>query len=263
MKVHLDSISLFAHTAGRGQPVLFIHGYPLNGRMWSPQLQGLGDHARLIAPDLRGHGDSDVASGPYAMSALADDCAALLDSLEVAGPVVVCGLSMGGYATFAFYRRHRARVAGLILAATRAGADSPEGKAARDRAAAQAEAEGPESIVAAMLPKMMAPATYEENPALVERVRSIMAATSLEGILGDLQGMRDRPNSTDMLTEIEVPTLVVHGADDQILPQSEAESMAAAIPGAKLEILPGAGHLLNLEQPERFNRAVREFLSGI
>jgi 3-oxoadipate enol-lactonase len=170
---------------------------------------------------------------------------------------------MGGYVTMAFYRKYPERVAGLVLAATRAGADSGDGKANRESAAAEAQEKGISAIIDAMLPKMMAPQTYEDQPQLVERVRSIMAATTVRGVVGAQLGMKERPDSTPLLSGIRVPTLVVHGADDQIIPPQEAEAMHAAIPGSQLHILPGSGHLLNLEQPDLFNQALGAFLSTI
>jgi pimeloyl-ACP methyl ester carboxylesterase len=248
---------------GNGIPLLLIHGYPLNRILWAPQLHGLADVARVLAPDLRGHGDSQVMPGVYWMELLAGDLNAFLDALEITDPVVICGLSMGGYIALAFHRKYASRMAGLILTATRAGADSPEGKAGRDQAAQTAQEKGLSAIADAMLPKMLSPKTYEQRPELVNRVRTIMEDNSLEAILGDLEGMKERPDSTPALQEIHLPTLILHGADDQIIPVKEAEAMRDAIPNARLQLIPDAGHLLNLEQPDLFNQAVRSFLQSI
>jgi pimeloyl-ACP methyl ester carboxylesterase len=263
MKVRMPDFTMAYEDLGSGRPVLFIHGYPLNRRMWGPQVSRLSSGARVLAPDLRGHGESEPAPGPYPMETLANDCYQLLEAVGERQPAVICGLSMGGYVTLAFYRLYPERVAGLILAATRAGADSAEGKANREKAAAQAQEHGVQAIVEAMLPKMLAPKTYETNPELVARVRGIMEMTSVEGVVGALLGMRDRPDSTPSLAGITVPTLILHGSDDQIIPFKEAEAMQAAIPNAKLRLLPDAGHLLNLEQPERFNQAVENYLASL
>ena len=241
-------------------PVLWIHGYPLNNLLWDFQIDGLADIARLIAPDLRGHGGTDPTPPPYSVELFADDCVRLLDSLGMEGPVVVVGLSMGGYVALDMARRHPDRVAGLILAATRAGADSPEARAGRDKAAGVAIAEGIVPIVEAMLPKLLAPGTYAAEPDLVDYVRDMMLETSVDGAVGALAAMRDRPDSTPLLPSLAVPTLVIHGEEDQLIPVSEAQAMQRAIPGAELVIVPGAGHLPNLEQPDVFNDAVREFL---
>jgi len=241
-------------------PVLLIHGYPLSNVLWDIQLSELTDIARLIAPDLRGHGMTDPTEPPYSMGLFAEDCAHLLDQLGITGPVVVGGLSMGGYVAFEFCRRYPERVAGLILSATRAGADSAEAKESRDKAAGVVIAEGMSAIAEGMLPKLLAPENYETQPDLVEYVRDMMLETSEDGVVGALAAMRDRPDSTPDLATIKVPILILHGADDQLIPLAEAEIMAAAFPRAKLVVVPGAGHLPNLEQPEIFNDAVRDFL---
>jgi pimeloyl-ACP methyl ester carboxylesterase len=163
---------------------------------------------------------------------------------------------------FEICRRHPERVAGLILAATKATADPDAAKAARDESARVAAAEGAGPIVAGMLPKMLAPQTYEEEPDLVEFLQDLMLATSAEGMVGALAAMRDRPDSTPDLPGLAVPTLVIHGEDDQLIPPAEAQAMAAAIPEAELVIVPGAGHMVNLEQPAVFNEAVRGFLES-
>jgi pimeloyl-ACP methyl ester carboxylesterase len=197
------------------------------------------------------------------VEALADDLAALLDGLNIQTPVVLCGLSMGGYIAFAFYRKYASRLAGLILTATRAAADSPEARLGRDQAADRARQEGVNAIAAAMLPRLLAPQTYNERPELVQQVKEIMESTSLEGILGDLAALKQRPDSTPTLPKIRVPTLILHGQQDALIPLQEAQAMQAGIPGARLIAIPGAGHLPNLEQPELFNRAVIEFLQSL
>lgn len=248
---------------GTGRPLLLIHGFPLSKAIWEPQFSGLPDTARLLAPDLRGHGESEAIPGPYPMDMLAEDCLTLLDSLGVKQPAVVCGLSMGGYVALSLARNHPNRLAGLILAATRAGADSAEGKTNREKLAARVRENGIQPVIEAMLPKMLSPRTYDTNPALVEQVRGIMEETSPEGAVAALLGMRDRPDSTPLLGRLDLPALIVHGADDQIIPVAEAEAMHAAIKGSRLEILPNAGHLLNMEQAGLFNQAVQEFLESI
>ena len=241
-------------------PVLLIHGYPLNNMLWDLQMGDLSDIARLIAPDLRGHGMTDPTPPPYSMEMYAEDCAALLDQLGITIPIVVGGLSMGGYVAFEFCRRYPERVAGLILAATRPGADSAEAKEARDNAAGMAIAEGTAAIADGMLGKLLAPGSYEDQPDLVEFVREMMLENSEDGIVGALAAMRDRPDSTGDLAALDVPTLIIHGQEDQLIPVTEAEAMAAAMPQAQLVVVPGAGHLPNLENPEVFNDAVREYL---
>jgi 3-oxoadipate enol-lactonase len=263
MRTQVNDYNLVFEDRGRGLTLLLIHGYPLNRDLWKPQLEGLSSRARVLAPDLRGHGDSQALPGIYTMDLLAGDCAALLDSLKISRPVVVCGLSMGGYVSFALFRKYPERVAGLILAATRAGADSPDGKAKRDQTANLAREKGLKPVVESMLPKMLSPKTYKNQPELVQRAKEIMLKTSLEGVIGDLMGMKERPDSTPMLDKIDKPVLILHGEDDQIIPIDEIERMQAGIAHAQLRVLPEAGHLLNLEQPVLFNAAVSEFLDKL
>jgi pimeloyl-ACP methyl ester carboxylesterase len=248
---------------GEGNGLLLIHGYPFNQRMWRPQLEGLADVARVITPDLRGHGHSDPVGGIYTMDLLADDCAALMDHLKITQPVVVCGLSMGGYVAMAFCRRFPHRLAGLILTATRAGVDSPETLANRDQTAELVLKEGVSSIAARMLERVMSPKTYQNNPGLVAEVRAIIEMTSVEGVRGALMGMKVRPDSHVTLMNIKVPALVIQGADDQIVPLQEAITMKAFMPEAQLVVIPDAGHLPNLEQPARFNQVVGDFLKKL
>ncbi|MFN8421914.1 MAG: alpha/beta fold hydrolase [Anaerolineae bacterium] len=243
--------------------VLFIHGYPLSSQMWGPQLEGLSGMVWGIAPDLRGCGESGTPGGPVTMTDYAEDCVALLDELGLEDPVVVCGLSMGGYVALEFYRRHPDRVAGLVLAATKAGADTDEGKAGRDKMIGMAEDQGVDAVVNTMLPKMFAPNTAADDPELIEEVRDIMASTSVEGVVGALGAMRDRVDSTPTLATIAVPTLILHGAADTLMPPAEAEKLRDGIAGAELVMIEGAGHLLNMEQPDAFNDALLDFLSGM
>jgi len=266
--VMFNDISMALEDEGGGIPLLLIHGYPLSRHLWKPQVEGLSKFSRVIAPDLRNHGDSTSvkSSGekypPYFMEMLADDCVQLLDVLDIDQPVILCGLSMGGYISFSFYRKYPQRVAGLILAATRSSADSPATRENRKKAIDILKSSGSESVIASMLPMLLSPTTLLDNPALVESVKEMMRSVSLEGMIGDLMGMMERQDSTPLLADIHVPTLVMVGEDDQIIPRSEAEGMHARISNSQLLLLPQAGHLLNLEQPELFNDAVRSFINS-
>ncbi len=260
---HEDDFSMAFIDSCDRLSMLLIHGFPLNSAMWSMQIEELSSFARIIAPDLRGHGNSDPVAGPYSMTQLADDCADIMGHLAVATPFVVGGLSMGGYVAFEFYRRYPEHVAGLVLTATRAAADSEAGKANRDAAAANVAQNGITELVEGMLPKLLSPKNLEDDPELVSFVRDILMKTSLEGAVGALMAMKDRPDSTPTLAEIDVPTLIIHGADDQIVPLAEAQAMHEAIKGSKLVVIENAGHLPNLEQPDAFNDAVIDFLEEI
>jgi 3-oxoadipate enol-lactonase len=264
MIADVNGLKIAYREQGQGPRVLLLlHGFPLNSKMWQPQLDGLADVARVLAPDMRGFGESEAIPGPYPMDTLADGLAGLLDTLGINEPVIVCGLSMGGYVTMAFQRRHPTRLNGMILAATRADADSEEMKQTRTAMIEAAREQGVQAVIERMLPKIMAPQTYERRPELVEQVRAIMEQTTLEGATGALEGMRERPNSMDVLKTVDCPALVLYGADDQIMPRSAAEAMRNALPQGKLEVIGEAGHLLNMEQPEAFNNAVRHYLKTL
>lgn len=243
-----------------GLTLLFLHGFPLNSNVWEPQMEELRDVARVLAPDLRGHGLSLAGEPPYTMEMMAQDAIRLMETIGVRAPVVVCGHSMGGYLAFEIYRQYPEWVAGLILVSTRAGADSAEGRKNRDEMARQAKQEGVVAIADVMLPKLLAPQNYEEDEELVDFVRDMMESTSMKGMVGALMAMKERPDSNPLLPDIEVPTLVIHGEEDLIVPQAEAEAMYKAIPDATFVSIPGAGHLPSLEQSLAFSEAVWDFL---
>ncbi len=260
MQTQINNFSMAYSDQGSGLPIVLIHGYPLNRHIFDPQSEVLSQHARIITPDLRGHGESQSVAGPYSMDLLAQDVAALLDQLHISEPVILGGLSMGGYVTFAFNRLYPGRVKGLILTATRAAADTPQAREARQQAVETARRQGIAAIVQSMLPKLMSPHSLEMRPELVESVQAIMNTTSLEGVLGDLAAMAARPDSTPTLPTIRVPTLVLHGAQDSLIPSAEAQAMQQAIPNAQLEVIEDAGHLPTLETPVVYNQAVLQFM---
>lgn len=263
MKYQLDHGFLAYVLNGIGIPLLFIHGYPLSGKIWKPQMEELSDIASLISVDLRGHGESYPFEGPYTMDLLADDCKRLIDNLNIKTPILVCGLSMGGYVTLALYRRYPQIFRGMILTSTRSGPDTLEAKLNRDTSIMNVRQHGVSLIAENMLPKMVSPMTLSSKPDLVNSIRDIMVETSVQGVVGALQGMRDRPDSTPILSQINFPVLIIHGADDQLISIHEAESMNIHIPGSRLINIPEAGHLPNLEQPEKFNRALRDFIQSL
>ncbi len=263
MKFPLDAGYLEYERSGLGIPVLFIHGYPLSRKIWYPQMDGLSDIASIISVDLRGHGNSYAFEGIYRMDLLAEDCYKLLDTLHVNAPVIVCGLSMGGYVTMALYRKYPELFKAMILTSTRSASDSAEAKVNRDAGVKNVHDHGVAFIVENMLAKLVSPFTYASNKSLVNSIEEIMLETSVNGVVGALQGMRDRPDSTPLLPQITCPTLIIHGADDQLIPVKEAELMHEQIPDSRLVIIPVAGHLANLEQPVKYNQAVREFILSL
>ena len=263
MKVKVRGFEMaYEDTGGGATPLLLIHGFPLDRTLWATQVKGLADVARVIAPDLRGYGESGLPGGAVRMDTYADDLRGLLDALGVKN-AVVCGLSMGGYITFAFYRKNAHRVRGLILADTKAGPDSPAGKQGRDDSIALARAQGAGAVGDKMMPKLLMPQTLADRADIANATRVMMARQSVAAVVSALEAMRDRPDSTPTLAEITVPTLVITGAEDTLIPVKEAEAMRDAIRGARFVSISNAAHLANLDQPDAFNAAVREFLKSL
>ncbi|MDQ3223946.1 MAG: alpha/beta fold hydrolase [Gemmatimonadota bacterium] len=261
-RITVNGVNLAVEVRGAGPAILFIHGYPLDRTIWQDQIRAL-DGFRRIAPDLRGMGQSDAPDLGYSMAIYAADLAALLDALGV-DEVILCGLSMGGYVALEFLRKWRSRVRGLVLMDTRADADAPEVRRGRDSAAATARERGASAIADSMLPKMTAPATLSGRPDVAEGLRALMSSTPVAGIVGALTAMRDREGSESLLATLaDIPTLVVVGEADALTPPPQARAMAKSIPGAQIAIIPGAGHLPPVEQPEATTERLREFLRSL
>jgi YbgC/YbaW family acyl-CoA thioester hydrolase len=261
-RLAVNGVSLAVEVRGDGPAVLFIHGYPFDHTIWTHQVAALEGWCR-IAPDLRGMGQSDAPDLGYNMETYASDLVELLDLLGARDAVLV-GLSMGGYIAFEFLRRWRQRVRALVLLDTRAEADTPEARSGREAATATAREQGAEAIAEAMLPKVLGASSMAGAPALVERVRAMMAATPVAGIVGALGAMRDRPDSTSLLPELEgLPTLVIVGDEDEVTPPAQAKAMVDAIPGANLVVIRSAGHLAPLERPVETTDAILAFLAGL
>jgi pimeloyl-ACP methyl ester carboxylesterase len=245
---------LVVQIAGRGPLAVLVHGYPLDHRMWLDTLHGpLAARRTLAAVDLRGHGGSPGSGDPvHTMELLADDVAAVIRSLGNDG-ADVAGLSMGGYVAFALWARHPALVRSLVLANTRAVADSPEARAGRDASIQTVLHKGRAAIADAMLPRLLA---KQADPMLGARARTMVEGTPVETIVADLRGLRDRPDRTALLPTITVPTLVIAGSEDPIAPPAESAAWAHTIPGAAHVVVPHAAHLVPMEQPTAFATAV-------
>ncbi len=261
--ISLSDISLNCIDAGDGPAILFAHGFPLDHSMWRHQLDEFAATHRVIAPDLRGFGRSGVTPGTVSMEQLADDLAALLDELGVTEPVVFCGLSMGGYIGWQFFRRHRHRLRALVQCDTRAIADTPEGVANREKLARLVLENGTEPVAAAMLPNLFAEPTTPARQAAIEETRQAVLRTSPEGIAAASLGMSVRPDVTADLPSINVPTLLIVGEDDRISTVEEMRGIADAIPSAELSVISDAGHMSPLENPSAVNAAIRSFLATI
>lgn len=247
---------------GEGAPVVLLHGFPFNRSLWREQVEALRDGYRVVVPDLRGHGETSLTRGVTAMEEMAEDVASLLDELGV-GRAFVGGLSMGGYVALAFFRSHPERVRALVLADTRATADTDEGRRVREETALRALSDGMEPISSAMLPKLLAAKTLEGRPDVVERVRAMILSTNPEAAAAALRGMAMRRDQTELLEEMNVPALVIVGSEDVLTPPADSEAMHSKIRDSRLVTVEGAGHLSNVERPAEFNLTLRQFLDAL
>ena len=245
---------------GAGPPLVLLHAFPLDRRMWEAQAE-LADHARLLTPDLFGFGESGLPPGGWTVDAMADALAEWLTALGVP-TAVVGGLSMGGYVALAFARRHPARVSGLILADTRADADTAEARANREKSITLVRTDGVSALVEQMLPKMLSDHTRRHQPAVEGQVRAMAGGQTADGVVAALAALRDRPDSTPALASFRFPVLVIVGGNDVITPPALAEGMAAHLSDVTSETLGTAGHLSNREEPATFNTAVRRWVAA-
>jgi pimeloyl-ACP methyl ester carboxylesterase len=248
---------------GSGTPVVLLHAFPLDGRMWAPQLEALAGTYQVIVPDFRGFGAAgeQLVEEPT-IDLLADDLARLLDAhgLERA---VVCGLSIGGYVALAFARRHGERLSGLGLLDTKAPADDEPARARRMEMIRRIQAEGSGFVADAMLPLLLGETSRRERPELVERVTTIIGEQDPRAIAAAQRALAARPDASDGLRSIAVPTLVITGEEDRASGPEEGRALAAAIPGARFLLVERAGHLSNLERPEPVAEALLDFLAPI
>ncbi|MDC8447308.1 MAG: alpha/beta fold hydrolase [Nitrospira sp.] len=262
VQAKINGMTLAFNDRGTGLPIVFLHAFPLNRTMWAKQEDALSSQCRVITIDLRGHGESDAPLWHYSLDQAADDVHGLLDYLSIRQAVFV-GLSMGGYILFAFHRKFADRMAGMVLADTRAQADTDEGKQARFEMAQIAYKQGARAIANIMIPKLLSPATIQTRPELVQHVRTMIEGNQVSGIAGDLMAMAERLDSIPLLQRMTCPAQIIVGELDLPTPPSDATLMADRIPNANLAIIPGAAHLSNLEQPDMFNETVRSFVANI
>ena len=262
MNARINDIDLAYSDEGHGPPIIFLHAFPLNRTMWVPQVTDLSDRYRVVTIDLRGHGESDAPMWRYTLDQFAEDVSGLLEHLGIARATFV-GLSMGGYILFALYRTHPELFHALVLADTRATADTPDAKAARFSMAQIAYRRGASAIADLMLPKLLSPAACEHRADLQDQLRTIITGNQVSGIVGDLMAMEERPDSTPLLRTISVPTLVIAGEEDLASPPEEVEEMATHISGSTFVRIPQAGHISNMENPGAFNAALLSFLTSV
>ncbi len=263
MQTIINGVTMAYDDSGSGPPLLLIHGFPLNRRMWRPQLNKLPLAGyRVIAPDLRGFGESDAPEGPYSMEIFADDVIGLMDHLAVE-KAVIGGMSMGGYVLFNLLERYPERVGGALFITTRANADDEAGRARRLQLATDVRKFGPQVVADAFQQILFAPGTPVERPKLVEEVYGWMVETDSRGLAGGLLAMRERKDYTSRLGSFRVPAMAIAAEEDQAAPPAALDVIAAGIPGCRLCIVPGAGHLANLEDVKAFNNCVLEFLESL
>lgn len=265
---HIGSRTIAYLDSAPGETTLrtyvLLHAFPLGANQWEPQMRSIPAGWRLITPDLRGFGGStELESGSaVAMSDYADDVCDLLEELSVPR-AVIGGLSMGGYAALALLLTAPQLIAALVLADTRATPDSPDGRANRRNMLALVDREGPSGVAREMMPKLLGRTTLELNSSAEAQVRRLIKQQSPLAIRGAIHRMMHRPDSTALLAQITVPTLVIVGEEDELTPPADSRLIAEAVPGATLVAIPAAGHLSNLEQPDAFNAALNGFLAKL
>jgi 3-oxoadipate enol-lactonase len=264
----VDGVTLSLEDRGSGPPIVLLHGFPLDHSMWNAQIDELSGHFRIVAPDLRGFGQSrlgeDDAENGVPMDGYAADVAALLDWLAIQEPVVLVGFSMGGYAAWQFALRWPERLRGLVLCDTRAAGDSDEARANRLKMAEAAMQAGNSSPALAMLPKLFAPETHEARPDLVQQVRAIIERQSAEAVAAAQRGMARREDVQGRLAEIKCPALCIVGVEDAISPPKEMHWIATtlAVPDVRdvrLVEVENAGHMAPMENPAAVTEAIAEF----
>ena len=248
---------LVYEVTGTGPDVVMLHPFPLHHRFWDGVLDQLTTRYRVVMPDLRAHGDSDAGDGPVTMQKLAADLDRLCRELDVTRAIFV-GVSIAGYALFEFWRRYRERVGGLVLANTRAGAETSEGHGARLQAAERVVREGTAGFTEELLQRLFSKATLTNRPDIVDAARAMARKMSAAGMAGVQRGMADRADSIPNLAAINVPTLVIAGEDDSV-PRSELELIHQRIAGSQFRVIAKAGHYAAMEQPAEFGRLLRTF----
>ncbi len=247
---------------GRGPVLVLLHAFPLSGAMWQADAERLAHAARVITPDLPGFGRSPRLAEP-SIPAMAQAVAVLLDGLGLSQPVIVAGLSMGGYVAFECFRQFPNRIKALGLFSTKAAPDSVAQREGRLKLVDQLRQTGIDALMQATVPKLLGPTTVSRRPAVAAEVERAVRAASVDGIIDALRAMAARRDSRPLLASSTCPMLVVAGSEDRVIPVAESEAMAKAIPGARLEVVPEAGHLVNLERPDAFQAAVERWLRQV
>ena len=262
MQIRSDDIELYYTVTGEGFSVVLLHPFPIHHEFWTPVAQKLGTRYQVVLPDLRAHGLSEVGAAAATMEKHAGDLLRLLDAQQITRAVFV-GVSIGGYILFEFWRRHRERIAALVLSNTRAEPDTEQGRANRLKSIEDARLRGTAPFLDAQIPNLIGESTRRNRPDVVATARGMMQRLTVEALAALQQGMAERPDSVPTLREISVPTLVIAGEEDTLTPLANAQLIHEHIPGSKLAVIPRAGHYAALERPEEFARALLQFLDGL
>lgn len=264
MKAVVNGGEIFYVDVGvsKATPIVLIHGFPFSHELWDPQIQVLQKRLRVVAYDLRGLGKSGVGDGQYTLELFVDDLLGLLDHLKIER-AVLCGLSMGGYIALRAVERNPERVWGLILADTQAKPDSNEAKLKRAAAIKSVKANGVKAYAEGFVKSVFAPQTFANNKAAVEKIRRIIQSNSSLGICGALLALASRTETTEALSGIKVPTLILVGEHDALTPPSASQEMRNKIPNSEIHVIPNAAHMSNLENSKEFNKQLLDFLGRL
>jgi pimeloyl-ACP methyl ester carboxylesterase len=255
------AVNLNYSEQGSGTPLVLLHGFPLSSAIWREQQARLSDHYRVITPDLRGHGRSPVTDDVYGMELMAADVLALLDALTLPQAVVM-GHSMGGYVALAMADRAPGRLSALGIIGSHPFADTEDARQGRYKLANKVKLEGSGAVVEFMLPRLFAP-NPPDDETLTEQVTALMQATRPLGLIGTLQGMAVRPDTSTLLATLDLPVLLVAGDKDAIVPLARMETMAASLKKGLLATIENAGHMMMMEQPQATTMAIRQFLEEL
>ena len=261
-RIKSDDAEIFYQVLGEGPPIVLLHPFPANHEFWLPAVQSLLTRYRLILPDLRGHGDSDLGEGPATMQKHAADIVRVIDDAEINRAAFV-GVSLGGYALFEFWRRHRDRVSAIVLCNTKAPADSAGARSARLKSTAEVIERGAEPFFESMLTKLLGDTTRNTRPDIVDGALRMMRKMSAEDVAMVQTGMAERPDSVATLKTINVPTLIVTGDEDTVTGPAEAELLRQNITGSRLKIIPKGGHYLAWERPAEVGELLRAFFDSV
>ncbi|MFC5744075.1 alpha/beta fold hydrolase [Actinomadura rugatobispora] len=257
------TVQLYARDIGAGTPLVLLHAFPLSSSMWLAQREGLAGRFRVITPDLRGFGGSRLGDGEPSVDAMADDVARLFARTGLSR-AVVGGLSLGGYVAMALCRRHPDLVHGLLLAGTRAGADTDDVRGTRLRQAERLERDGDVTVLLdEVLPDLVGPTTFQQRALVYGRVRGLVQSTPAAAAAWAQRAMAARGDASGTLRELNVPALVMVGDEDALATEADARAVAEALPNAELTVVPRAGHLCAVEQPDLFNQAAAEFAAAL